>query len=129
MDSKKVTGFVLPAAKPGEAHTVIFGQTVKGKSLMPDHSELTTELATKAFQMIGGDNFAVSANLSVDNPDSFRNFGRLESILLMAFNQGLSQAKDAIANLAGTKWVSTEAANECLDAIDARLQLGAMEPQ
>lgn len=119
--------FTLPAVD-GEGRALVFAPGKKGKSLMPDNSELTMSLATKAFQMIGRNDFAVSANLSADNPDSLRNFGLLESILLMAFNQGLSHAKDAIVSIAGTKLVSEDAVSQCLDAIDDRLQLGSMEP-
>lgn len=125
-DNATIHTITLPGNATG--HTLVFAPSAKGKSMMPDNSELTMELATKAFQMIGRDNFAVSANLSVDNLDSLRNFGLLESILLMAFNEGLAKAKDAVAKLAGSQWVSTEAANQCLDAIDNRLQLGAKEP-
>lgn len=60
----------------------------KGKSLMPDNSELTIDLATRAFEMLGRDEFSVSAELSVDSPESLRNFGLLQSILLMAYKQG-----------------------------------------
>lgn len=122
--------FVLPAKNPGEAHTLIVGQAAKGKSMMPDNSELTMELASKAFQMLGRDRFEVSANLSVDNLDTLRNFGQFQSILLMAFNQGLAQAKDVIVRKAsaGDKWLSEDAASQCLDAIDGCIQLGANEP-
>jgi hypothetical protein len=61
----------------------------EGKSTMPDHNELTMGLACKAFQMIGCDEFTVSASLSVENSESLRNFGLFESILLMAYQQGV----------------------------------------
>lgn len=41
-------------------------------------------MATKAFKIIGRDDFTVGANLSADQPESLRNYGLLESILLMA---------------------------------------------
>lgn len=85
--------FVLPAKNPGEAHALIVGQTAKGKSMMPDNSELTMELATKAFQMLGCGHFEVSANLAVDNPDTLRNFGQFQSILLMAYQEGQLAAR------------------------------------
>jgi len=91
--------FVLPATKRGEVHTVIVGQTAKGKSLMPDNSELTMELATKAFKMLGRDHFEVSANLSVDNLESIRNFGQFQSLLLMAYRQGQADAGTALSGV------------------------------
>ena len=37
------------------------------------------------------------------------------------------QAKDAVAKLEGSKWVSTEAAAECIDAIDVLHTPGSKE--
>lgn len=119
--------FTLPNVG-NEGHTLVFAPSAKGKSLLPDNSELTMSLATKAFEMIGHDKFSVSASLSADNADSLRNFGLLQSILLMAFNEGLCQAKDAVAKKEGSRWVSTEAASECIDAIDALHIPGSKEP-
>lgn len=55
---------------------------------MPDHSELTAALAYKAFEIIGKETFTVSACLDVSKSETLRNFGLLESILLMAYNEG-----------------------------------------
>lgn len=64
----------------------------KGESLMPDNSELTMSLATRAFEMIGRNKFSVSAILSADSTESLCNFGLLQSILLMAYMQGVQDA-------------------------------------
>lgn len=69
-------------------------------SLMPDHSALTMDLATRAFQMIDRTEFHVSAVLSVDKPESLKNFGTLESILLMAYEAGQAAAKNRPAEFA-----------------------------
>lgn len=112
---------VFVARDADRTHTLVFGVTAKGKSVMPDHCELTTVLATKAFEMIGANQFCVSADLSVDNPESLKAFGVLESILLMAYREGAkamqSKTTEAVEALKGTKWVSIEAAGECADAI------------
>lgn len=63
------------------------------QAVMPDHSELTVELARMAFELIGSDTFSVGAALSVERPESLRNFGLLESILLMAYNEGKAAGK------------------------------------
>lgn len=75
------------------SHTLVVGTTGKGKSLMPDNSELTMDLATKAFQMVGCNKFSVSASLSADDADSLRNFGMLQSILLMGYQKGQEAAR------------------------------------
>lgn len=105
-----------------------FRLTGRENDTAPDNSELTMGLASKAFEMVGHDKFSVSASLSADNAESLRNFGLFQSILLMAYNQGLIQAKQAVAKCGGTKWVSTEAANECIDAIDALHAPASGEP-
>jgi hypothetical protein len=90
-------GSSIPAHEGDRTNTAIMGITAKGKSIMPDHCELTTALATRAFEMIGEDQFSVSANLSADNTESLRAFGVLESILLMAYQEGRKSAlQDAI---------------------------------
>lgn len=63
------------------------------ENLLPDNSPLTMGLATRAFQMVGQNRFSVSACLSADSTESLRNFGMLQSILLMAYNQGVQDAK------------------------------------
>ncbi len=50
--------FTLPAVD-GEGRALVFAPGKKDESLMPDNSELTMSLATKAFQMIGSNDFAV----------------------------------------------------------------------
>lgn len=111
----------LTATNGDRTHTLIMGTTANGKSIMPDHCELTTHLATKAFEMIGEDHFSVDANLSADNAQSLRAFGVLESILLMAYQEGQKSKRqecaDICAGLAGSKWVNQEAAGECVNAI------------
>lgn len=101
--------------------TLIMGVTAKEKSIMPDHCELTTHLSTMAFELIGADQFSVNANLSAEKPETLRNFGVLESILLMAYQEGQKSKRqecaDICAGLAGIKWVNQEAASECADAI------------
>lgn len=80
-------------ASDGHGNVMILGSTAEGKkSVMPDHSDLTVGLATKAFELIGKDAFSVSARLSVEQPESLRNFGLFESILLMAYNEGKADA-------------------------------------
>lgn len=112
-------------------HTFVMGTTTQGKSIMPDNSELTMHLAIKAFEMIGHDDFSVSANLSADDAESLRNFGILESILLMAYQEGKKDMRQECANicteLAGSKWVSIEAAGECADAIQSNREHTIME--
>ena len=76
----------------GHGNILVLGQTAKGKSVMPDHSDLTVSLARKAFEIIGSGNFSVSANLDVSKSETLRNFGFLESILLMAYNEGKAAA-------------------------------------
>lgn len=61
-------------------------------SFMPDNTELTMGLATKAFKLIDRDRFIVSASLSVSDPEGLKNFGEFQSILLMAYNEGLQSA-------------------------------------
>lgn len=85
--------FTLPAVD-GEGHTLVFAPSRKGKSMMPDNSELTMDLATKAFEILGREEFRVSAELSVDAPESLRNFGLLQSILLMAYKQGAMDVQE-----------------------------------
>lgn len=84
------------AAQSTDEHgsRLVFGSTMKSKSIMPDHNSLTTELAAKAFEIIGSSNFSVSENLDVTKPESLRNFGLLESILLMAYNKGKAAANE-----------------------------------
>lgn len=65
-----------------------------GKSVMPDHSELTVDLACKAFEIIDSNTFTVRATLDVTQPDTLKNFGTLESILLMAYNAGKAAQAD-----------------------------------
>lgn len=86
--------FTLPPVKEGAPHTLVIGPTAKGKSLMPDNSDLTMGLATQAFEMINQDNFSVSANLSADNTESLRNFGLFQSMLLMAYKQGALDSQE-----------------------------------
>lgn len=62
-------------------------------TLLPAHSELTVDLATKAFELVGANEFQVSTRLSIDDSDSIRNFGTLERILLMAYEQGYADAQ------------------------------------
>lgn len=66
---------------------------------MPDNSELTMNLAIRAFEMLGRDEFSVSAELSADAPESLRNFGLLQSILLMAYKQGAMDAQEGKAQV------------------------------
>ena len=83
------TPLFVSQAEGDNAHTLIVGVSGKGKSLMmPDNNEITMGLATKAFEMIGRNEFTVSAELSVDNTESLRNFGVFQSILLMAYREG-----------------------------------------
>lgn len=91
---EKATGMFMLGDGQG---TVVIGSTGKGKSLMPDSSELTNELAKKAFELIGSHRFEVSANLSVDNPASLRAYGQLQSILLMAYQEGQKSVKNDAA--------------------------------
>jgi hypothetical protein len=56
------------------------------------NTELGYELASKAFALLGTTRFEVSAALSVDDAASLRNFGKLQSILLMAYEMGRESA-------------------------------------
>lgn len=76
------------------SHTLVVGVSGKGKSLLPDNSELTMDLAAKAFEMLGRGEFSVSASLSADNAESLRNFGLFQSILLMAYQEGQKAARE-----------------------------------
>lgn len=73
-------------------------------SLMPDHSELTMDLAERAFRLIGRANFQVSAVLSVNDWEGLRAYGQLQSMLLMAYKAGAASRPD----------VSSEAAADVL---------------
>jgi hypothetical protein len=79
--------------------------TIKNKNPMPNHSILTTRLATEAFKIIGKDEFTVSACLNADKPKSLENFGILQSILLAAYESG---QKNALEQLAKPVLVSCE---------------------
>jgi len=72
---------------------LVVGSTARGKSAMPDHNELTANLAAKAFEVIGSSSFQVTASLDVERPETLRDFGLLESILLMAYNEGKAAAE------------------------------------
>lgn len=78
--------------------------TAQRKTLMPDHSELTVGLSCAAFQLLGGGEFTVSATLSAENPDSIRNYGRFESVLLMAYRRGQADVSPAPANVLKAKF-------------------------
>ncbi|HDR9758738.1 hypothetical protein KDX16_32120 [Burkholderia vietnamiensis] len=90
------------------------------KSAMPDHSELTLGLAEKAFAIIGADTFTVSARLSVDDPRTLRNFGLLESMLLMAYNDGKADALHDRGGAVGDAMSSEE--HEHFDAMAAEVE-------
>lgn len=125
---KKVGLFVMSATKEGDYHTIIAGPSKEGKSLMSDNSDLTMHLATKAFEMIGSDDFTVSAELSADNVAGLIAFGKLQSILLMAYKEGQANSrvalngyelKDALAFIApddDADQLETEVAIALLDA-------------
>lgn len=66
-------------------------------TLMPDNSELTMQLAEKAFALLGRGHFEVSASLSVDNAESLKSFGEFQSLLLMAYREGQASTTRAAA--------------------------------
>lgn len=95
-------------------HTVAVGSSGKGKNLLPDNSELTIDLADKAFAMIGGDHFQVDANLSVSNPKGLQAYGLFQSMLLMAYREGQASIQNntqlpANANISNMPFWSEQA--------------------
>jgi len=69
-------------------HIKAAARTAQGKTLMPDSCDLTLKLAFQAFDLLDQTHFIVDARLSVDRPETFRDLGLLQSILLMAYNEG-----------------------------------------
>lgn len=93
------------------------------KTLMPAHSELTMGLAHDAFKLLGEAEFTVTATLSAENPDTLRNFGRFESVLLMAYRRGQADVSPAAAanvlevkfNPSGWQWEEAGKAHQLED--------------
>ena len=92
-----------------EGQTLVAVPSGQGKSLMPDHGDLTMSLAEDAFKLLGSGHFEVSASLSKDHPDTLRNFGLFESVLLMAYRRGVTDCLDGKAFLAPTHLTEAEA--------------------
>lgn len=67
-------------------------------NLLPDNTVLGMSLAIKAFQLIEQDSFKVSANLSVTDVEGLANFGKFQSMLVMAYNEGLNANKKVSEN-------------------------------
>ena len=60
-------------------------------SLGVDKDVLGMRLVCKAFALLGRDRFKVSAELSLAEPETLKNFADFKSILLMAYEEGTAQ--------------------------------------
>ncbi|MBK3780356.1 hypothetical protein G3A43_08800 [Paraburkholderia aspalathi] len=58
---------------------------------------IACDLAVKAFELIGSDRLVVQTGLSVDDAEVMRNFGRLQRILLMAYDTGRESVTPPVA--------------------------------
>lgn len=67
-------------------------------TLLPDNTVLGMSLAIKAFQLIQQDSFKVSANLSAADVEGLANFGKFQSMLVMAYNEGHNANKKVSEN-------------------------------
>lgn len=111
----------IPSGKDSEdddAGAIVFRGRTPGKSVSPFYSKLALGLAAKALDIIGRDDFCISANIPEGHPDSIRNFHLLQSILKMAFNEGVLHEKGARANPEGSRReIFEDEADECNDAL------------
>lgn len=57
-------------------------------NLLPENGVLAMGLACKAFALLGRESFAVSAALSIENPEGLQDFGDFQKVLVMAYHEG-----------------------------------------